>query len=252
MLKKQKIKPWLYGTVIFLLCAMAYPSAYAASFTVTAQLAGDPREENPDGLIVDVTIDVVDDKADWTIDINSPLHPDIKLDEFYFNLVEPASQYEIDLANVDPEDWLVTSENVNVQGGGTGNASFLFEAREDQPSAANVTNDQNLTFTMYKVAIDSNGEVIVDGNGDTTPVNFEETDFYDALKTLTDLGDAQLGAHLQSLTYYGDGNVTEDSGFAVADYNVTNQPTVPVPGSMALLASGLVGLVVIRRRQIKN
>ena len=63
----------------------------AVPFSFKTILTGDFRTKDPNGLIVDVTIDHTNGSrvATWTVDINSPLHPDIKLDAFYFNLALP-------------------------------------------------------------------------------------------------------------------------------------------------------------------
>jgi hypothetical protein len=58
--------------------------AYATPINITASLTGDIRLDNPDNLIVNVTIvrDTTSSQAAWTLDIKSPAYPNIKLDEF--------------------------------------------------------------------------------------------------------------------------------------------------------------------------
>ena len=97
-------KSLMMGAVL----AVASAGVFATPFTITAQLTGDARQasgENPENLVVDVTIvsDTTSNIASWTVDINSPLHPNIKLDEFYFNLVGSASDYSF--SNFSPSDW---------------------------------------------------------------------------------------------------------------------------------------------------
>lgn len=233
------LKKILAGAFLFSLAM----TASAVPIVIEAQLTGDIRPDNPDNLIVDVTITIDDatpDVASWVIDINSPDHPDIKLDEFYFNLGADASLFSF--SGFDPTGWTVSSP-ATVQG--AGGATFMFETLDPPgpPNAADVTNTQNLTFTMTYT-----------GAGDL--FDLVETIFTNAPTALSnDAGSGQLGAHLQSLTV----NSTtcpqggcSDSGFAFGDYDVDGgggPPTeVPEPSVLFLLGSGLLGLWYSRRR----
>ena len=71
------------------LLALYAATAWGSAFAITSELTGGPRVANPDNLVVNVTIvgDTTSSTVIWTVDINSPLHPNVKLDEFYFNMV---------------------------------------------------------------------------------------------------------------------------------------------------------------------
>jgi len=214
---------------VFISGAMLYATQGVADpFTITSQLTGDPRLDNPDNLIVDVTItgDTTSDTTFWTVDINSPAHPDIKLDAFFFNIDLDSS--DVSFTNFDPSSWSVTSPANNAQG--SGSADFLFEADSSNP-ATDVTNSQDLTFEG----------ILASG--------FWDVDFFlnadDATSSDALLGSFQLGAHLQSLVA-ADGQ--SDSGFAVGDYGGNGEP-IPEPMTMLLLGAGLAGISGLRLRK---
>jgi hypothetical protein len=220
-----------------LLCAAlacGFPwMAQAAPVVVTASLVGDPRISNPDNLLIDVTItfDTTSNVANWVVDINSPLHPNAKLDEFYFNMIGAASDYSFSAFS--PLGWTITSPATTSGGGGI---SFNFEALDPpgQPNAADVNNATNLTFTMTK-----------------TTGNFLVSDFLTASSSCSNdatLGCGQLGAHLQSLVA---GQGTSDSGFLLGNYEEDGgggQQEVPEPLTLALVGLGLLAAAGTRRR----
>ncbi|MEN8141352.1 MAG: PEP-CTERM sorting domain-containing protein [Thermodesulfobacteriota bacterium] len=225
-----------------LLALGAAGTSFAAPFTITSQLTGDPRPDNPDNLIVDVTILADTESADtfWTVDLNSPLHPEIKLDAFFFNLaLDPA---DVTFSAFAPTGWDVFSPADNAAG--SGSADFMFEADQIPASgAADVTNSQDLTFTA---SLDS---------GFWTEAMFLTAG--EAESSDDDLGSFQLGAHLQSLTVPA-GTDMSDSGFAGGNYGGNGgnggngTDPIPEPATMLLFGTGLVSLAGSRLRRRKR
>ncbi len=214
--------------------ALFMGSAQAIPFQITNQLTGDPRVENPDGIVVDITIDsdTSSNQATWTVDLNSvAVHPNMKLHELYFNMLGSAGDYVF--SDFSPASWSIQLNDL-VKGAGSGGSTFLFEATSSKP-ATNITNSVLLTFTMTKVA-----------------GNFNPLDFINAPKTTTSAGfNSQAGAHLQNLTQSGS-LTTTDSGFATGNfsYDPPVPPlSVPEPNIALLIGGGLVGMAFIRRRK---
>jgi hypothetical protein len=223
-----------------LVASLSFSSTSQAG-VISAQLTGDVRATNPNGLIVDVTIKFGADSstglaadADWTFDINSLLHPNVKLDEFYFNLNVVSSN--VAFSGFSPTGWDVNS-SASVQG--AGGTTFSFEALDPQgrPKANDVTNLVNLSFTASLTS-----EIWTDAmfTGASTAVS-------------NDSGSGQLGAHLQSLVA---GSGQTNSGFAFG-YYVPQGPSsgpgasTPEPGTVAIWSLiGMVGLGnAVRRRR---
>lgn len=231
------------ATVGSVLLAGLVGAASAVPITLTGQIVGDPRVGNFHDLFIDVTIigDTTSNQVSWKVDINTPNHPNAKLDEFYFNLIGLGSDYTF--SGFNPTGWEINTP-ASSQGGGNMNLEFLFEALDPAgpPNAADVTNSQNLTFTMTK------------GSG-----NFLATDFLNAFSSCssdTQLTCGQMGAHLQALQQ-------GQSGFLVGNYAVSSSGGTPGSGgspssggqvpepnssSLVLLAMGLLGASFWARR----
>lgn len=225
-MKTKAFKKLILAGIISALAGVV-PSAQAASFSVVGQLTGDIRPENPDNLFVDVTIDVSGVQANWTVDINSPLHPSIKLDEFYFNLAHLGAA-DVGFSAFNPAGWDVTSP-ATVQG--AGGASFMFSALDPSgpPNADDVTNLQDLTFIA------------------TLNRAWTLEDFLDAVAAESnDAGYGQMGAHLQSLSIAGCTGCG-DSGFAFGNYEEEGGGgggggETPEPAMLALMGIGFLSM----------
>src|SRR3569832_1548154 len=87
-------------------------AAQALPIQITTQLTGEPRPENPDYLVVDVTVtvDTTSILVSWLGDLNSPVHPDLKLHEFYFNVSGNAMDYSF--SNFSPLSWTAQVNDV--------------------------------------------------------------------------------------------------------------------------------------------
>lgn len=206
-------------------------STSAQALVLTRTLLGDPRPENPDNLIVDVTIQTGSDagvgygdhEALWTIDLNSPAHPSIKLDAFYFNLADTIKN-NVSFSVLNPSGWTVGGLGSGNNAAGSGSANFQFEVAKSPGNHPDVTNAVNLLFRMTSSA----GSLTLN-------------DFLNA-PTSSGAGGVlvgQMGAHLQSLTA---ANGQSNSGFATT--------AVPTPA----LLPGLIamGAGIWRKRQAEQ
>jgi hypothetical protein len=198
----------------------------AAPFIITSTLLGDFRAENPDGIIIDVTVtgDTTSNVVDWTVDINSPLHPNATLGAFAFNLlVNPAL---VTFSNFSPAAWSVTTPGNNIPG--SGGADFVFQSLDPAGSSNNVTNSVNLTFRAtlssgtWSTAMFTDA-ALSDGGGIPGP-------------------GTQLGAHVRSLSTAGCTDCS-DSGFASGNYSV------PEPTTLLFTGLGLLSVGLLRRKK---
>lgn len=215
------------------------------AFTIRRTLTGDPRSGNPDQLRLTLTIQtgadagLADNQALWTVDIDSPAHPNIRLDEFYFNLSDRIRNF-VTFSNFSPvsdtgNTWGVFSPANNAQG--SGGADFDFGVRKAVPGGRpnertpDVTNAVNLVFRM----------TLSDASlGALQLTDFTAARYSESRDSLLGLG--QVGAHLQSLTVNSttcpEGGCS-DSGFVMGE--------IPTPAMLP----GLMGLAAVAMRRRK-
>lgn len=211
---------------------LTHRDAEAVPFTISSVLTGDFRTDNPDNILINVTIqgDTTSNLTTWIVDLNSPTaHPDMNLFAFAFNVLG-GSFSDFSFSAITPGGWSFS------QGGntsGSGGADFVIEANDPAGPSNNVTNSVPLTFTLaYNLG------------------NWTEAMFYDApLSTGGGIPapGAQLGAHVRSLSTIGCSGCS-DSGFASGDYDRPPTTSVPEPSTLLLMGLG-VGAMVLRQRR---
>jgi len=215
--------------LVLALCAWA-GTATAAPIVLKATLTGDPRPVEPDDILIDVTItwdpDLTPYDALWTVDLNSPLHPDAKLGSFGFNMLGLGSDYTF--SGCAPAAWSISGPTFVP---GTGGMEFMFVANDPALPGNDVTNSVDLVFTMTK-----SGSPLVSADFLAAPVSCSN----DAA-----LSCHQLAAHVQSLA----GGA---SGAAVGDYVLDLPRPVPEPASLILFGSGLIAAASARRLRRKK
>lgn len=215
----------------------AYP--FAASADITTNMVGDARDGIPDNLEVAVTTVIVDGVATVTVNLDAMAltHPDVTMQNFFFNMVGSSDDYVV--AIVAPSGWVV-GDGTNAQG--SGSADFMFEWI-DAPGGErnNIDVSQNLVFTIRLV------------QGDIADANFTG-----AARSMSDVGNGQIGAHLRSLSggcsgfVWGNWTGTSDTPVGQGTEEVCGSTTVPEPGTLGLLGLGLLGMGLRRRRIVSN
>jgi PEP-CTERM motif len=206
------------------------PQAEADPFTITSVLTGDFRADNPDNLVVNVTItgDTDSNVTNWLVDLDMAAHPSARLGVFAFNIALEGLQF-VTFSDFSPSSWTMTS-GTNVPG--SGGADFRFETNDPAGSSNNVTNSVSLSFNATL------------NTGNWSTLNFLNA----ALSTGGGIPDpgAQMGAHIQSLSTAGCTGCS-DSGFASGNYQ---PPTsVPEPTTLLLMGLGMVGAGIRRARR---
>jgi hypothetical protein len=207
--------------------------AEAVPFTINSVLTGDFRTNNPDNILINVTIqgDTTSNLTTWVVDLNSPTaHPNMNLHAFAFNVLGGGFN-DFTFSAITPGGWSFSLGN-NVPG--SGSADFLIEANDPSGPGNNVTNSVPLTFTLaYDLG------------------NWSEAMFYNApLSTGGGIPapGAQMGAHVRSLSTNGCSGCS-DSGFASGNYDRPPTTSVPEPSSLLLMGIGLGGVLFRQRRK---
>jgi hypothetical protein len=209
--------------------------AEAVPFLLTATLTGDPRPENPDNLLVHVTVtgDTTSNLTFWTVDLDSPSHPDLMLGGFFFNVANPLGT-TLTFLNVSPSEWSIASTTQNAQG--SGGAHFEFRSLDPPGPTNNVTNSRDLTFTaqlngaLWASAMLTNAE-LSDG------------------AAITDPG-AQLGTFLKAAVSPCSTAGCTDAGFAAGNWGepARTSSSVPEPTTLLVTGLGLLGMAAFYRR----
>lgn len=226
-----------------LLLAVSMP-VFAAPFTVTAQLTGDPRLSNPDNIVVNVTItgDTLSNVTSWVVAPFSVAHPSSTLDAFGFNvLLNPG--VAASFGNFSPTGWTAPSVDATLAGSGATTFQFVFN---DPPKPINnVTNLIPLTFDMTLSAGTFSLDTFL-----LAPTSFSND---------CALGGAKLGAHVRSLNPLDD---ESDSGVVFGDYvppvcqvncdgnggdTGNGGDNVPEPTTMSLVGLGLIAAGIASR-----
>lgn len=236
-------------------CFCSLPAT--AGFMLNTDLTGDPRPDNPDNLLVHVSTTVQDGSlsiASWEVDLDSlASHPDMKLDEFFFNLDLPPGT-KVAFSNPMPNDspgkvWAIDDGN-NAQGSGSADFDFgVGLTGGGSPMPNQVNNAVDLAFQLQLLTDDISMDPVVWMESYFTGADASESS--DAI-----LGSGQMGAHLQSLVAVGNEST---SGFVLGNHDGEEPPPirppngeVPEPASLAVwsvLCIGFSAAHFVRRRK---
>ena len=223
-----------FGPVAALATAVILGSAVTATaepFTIQAVLTGDFRADDPDNIVLDVTIvgDTTSNVTSWTVDLNSPLHPDGVPGTFAFS-IDGVSYSDVSFSNFSPNAWSFSiAPGTNVPG--SGGANFVFES-EIRPEARTTlpiaTSDVHRHIDEREL---ESAHVHRCPAGDRRRYPVARRAAWRAVQSLSTAGCAGCS----------------DSGFASGNY-----ASVPEPGSLSLLALGavLLGSKVRSRRRV--
>jgi hypothetical protein len=206
--------------IVALFCGGSIASATPINLTVV--LTGDPRPANPDGLevVVTVTGDTTSSVTYWTVDLTmNTEYPSARLDEFGFNLLGLASQYQFG-------DFSLPYTPVGGNLNGSGGTTFLLTLDDPSGNSRDATNLTSLSFTVTKTSNFTLNDFLL------APVSCSNDTF---------LGCNQLGAHLVALA----GGA---SGVATGNYTPPSA-SVPEPSAMAFIGAGLLFAAAWQRRR---